>query len=449
MAGISIIHFVNAPKGQSRDGMAGVMRYAEGEEKTMWKGQRLVSGYNCRPESVYDDFMRTKLLYHKADGRMYYHMVQSFPKDAQVDPVQAHAAALKLAEWFKDREVLVCTHIDREHIHSHFVINSVSLEDGKKLHIADPELEELKKLNDQICLEFGLPVFQPQEKKRRKTVSNAEYHSAVKGESWKFRLMNTIDSCMKYAGNRDEFISLMRGEGYDVKWTDTRKNITYTTPEGKKCRDTKLHDEKYGKEVMEREFRIRQEIIAGGAEAVESAAGTAAGDAGYGTHRGGDTSHCRGVGRTVGLHQRSVQSDDGDIRLDETAVGERGAGQHGEAAGGTDAGSEAGQRDAGTGWEEERAAFLNSQDHASPHTAASPGRVRVVLSADSAASLGSALVELGKTLERSGDDTPVRDSTTMPGHADRKTLAREREKKIAMGHKPDDHEDQPTWQQTM
>ena len=140
-----------------------------------------------------------------------------FPKGEPVDPVTAHAAALKLAEYFTGREVLVCTHTDRDHIHSHFIINSVSLEDGKKLHISESELTEIRQLNDKICEEFHLPVFQPQEKKKVTSVSAAEYHVAAKGESWKFRLMNLIDECMRYARNRDEFILLMRSEGYDVR----------------------------------------------------------------------------------------------------------------------------------------------------------------------------------------------------------------------------------------
>ena len=84
--------------------------------------------------------------------------------------------------------------------------------------------------------------------------------------------MNTIDQCMRYAETREEFISLMESEGYQVRWTEGRKNITYTTPEGMKCRDDRLHEEKYTKEVMEREFGIRAEIVRGRTETAEPAA---------------------------------------------------------------------------------------------------------------------------------------------------------------------------------
>ena len=75
MEKIAIVHFVNSPKGQSRSGMAAVMRYAAQEQKTLWQGQSLVSGVNCQAKSAYDDFLSTKLLHHKESGRLYYHLV--------------------------------------------------------------------------------------------------------------------------------------------------------------------------------------------------------------------------------------------------------------------------------------------------------------------------------------------------------------------------------------
>ena len=158
------------------------------------QGEPLVSGINCQPQSVYDDFLNTKLLYHKDGGVMFYHMVQSFPKGAAVDPRQAHEAARRLAEYFDGCEVLVCTHVDREHIHSHCVINSVNFDTGKKLHMAKEQIQELMRRNDMICQEMGLPVFESTAQQAR-GMSGAEYHTALKGQSWKLRLMNTIDEC--------------------------------------------------------------------------------------------------------------------------------------------------------------------------------------------------------------------------------------------------------------
>lgn len=132
---MAIISFTNYKRGQTTGCMSAVMRYTMQDKKTEFEGQQLVTGINCQPESVYADFMTTKRLYHKTDGVLFYHMVQSFPKGEAVDPVTAHAAALKLAEYYEGYEVLVCTHTDREHIHSHFLINSVNFDTGRKLHI--------------------------------------------------------------------------------------------------------------------------------------------------------------------------------------------------------------------------------------------------------------------------------------------------------------------------
>ena len=353
---MAIVHFVNYKRGtQSRAAMRGVMLYVMQEKKTAWEGGPLVSGINCQPQSVYDDFLNTKLLYHKDGGVMFYHMVQSFPKGAAVDPRQAHEAARRLAEYFGGCEVLVCTHVDREHIHSHCIINSVNFDTGKKLHMAKEQLQELMRRNDAICQEMGLPVFEPIAQQAR-GMGGAEYHTALKGQSWKLRLMNTIDECMKYAADKDAFVSLMESEGYAVRWEGTRKYITYTTPDGMRCRDNKLHEEKYCKEAMEHEFRIRAELIKrklrtaetnSGIETAESAEQRAAGCA-----AAADDEQADGAGRRNKLGAGGNSEDPAGAET--THRPDAGAAvAHGDA--------EIADRDeqaAGTGWESEREVFL-------------------------------------------------------------------------------------------
>ena len=365
---MAIVHFVNYKRGtQSRAAMRGVMLYVMQEKKTTWDGVPLVSGINCQPQSVYDDFLNTKLLYHKDGGVMFYHMVQSFPKGTAVDPRQAHEAARRLAEFFDGCEVLVCTHVDREHIHSHCVINSVNFETGKKLHMAKEQLQELMRRNDAICQEMGLPVFDAPTQQAR-GMSGAEYHVALKGQSWKLRLMNTIDECMKYAADKDAFVSLMASEGYAVRWESGRKYITYTTPDGMRCRDNKLHEEKYCKEVMGHEFRIRAEIIHGRAEGPQP---HRYGEAGESTERRtvkytgtADPAHCDPVRSAAGDEQAGKAG--GRNKLGAGGNSEDPAGA--ENARRPDTGAEVAHRDAeiadrdeqtaGTGWESEREVFL-------------------------------------------------------------------------------------------
>jgi hypothetical protein len=227
---IAIISFTNYPKGQNRPAWRRSWRTRSGRQKTLWQGQSLVSGINCTPESVYDDFLSTKLLYHKDDKTLFFHMVQSFPRAPTSIRSRRTRRQWSLAKYFEGREVLVCTHTDRGHVHSHFIINSVSLEDGKKLHISEPEQIELHQRNDQVCEMFGpAGISERPEKEKSEIHVHGGVHIAAKGESWKFRLMDTIDECMRYAGTREEFITLMRTEGYDVRWEDSGKNITYTT----------------------------------------------------------------------------------------------------------------------------------------------------------------------------------------------------------------------------
>ena len=365
---MAIVHFVNYKRGtQSRAAMRGVMLYVMQKKKTAWEGAPLISGINCQPQSVYDDFLNTKLLYHKDGGVMFYHMVQSFPKGEGVDPRQAHEAARRLAEYFDGCEVLVCTHVDREHIHSHCVINSVNFETGKKLHMAKEQLQELMRRNDAICQEMGLPVFDAPTQQAR-GMSGAEYHTALKGRSWKLRLMNTIDECMKYAADKDAFVSLMESEGYAVRWESSRKYITYTTPDGMRCRDNKLHEEKYCKEAMEHEFRIRAKLVQrkfhraaetdSGIEANESAEQRTA------VCAAADPAHCDPVRSAAGGEQADRAGRRNKLGAGGNSEGPAGA----ENAHRPDAGAEVSGGDAeiadgneqaaGTGWEAEREIFL-------------------------------------------------------------------------------------------
>ena len=441
---MAIVHFVNYKRGtQSRAAMRGVMLYVMQERKTAWEDGPLISGINCQPQSVYDDFLNTKLLYHKDGGVMFYHMVQSFPKGAAVDPRQAHEAARRLAENFGGCEVLVCTHVDREHIHSHCVINSVSFKTSKKLHMAKEQIQELMRRNDMICQEMGLPVFEVTAQQAR-GMGGAEYHTALKGQSWKLRLMNTIDECMKYAADKDAFVSLMESEGYAVRWESSRKYITYTTPDGMKCRDNKLHEEKYCKEAMEREFRIRAEVVSARTQAAQLPADSAAGadttfrsashESGLGANdeRSGYTVvPCGSADGSVGEHQQT------DVAASHTdAVGR--SSEDGAASGADDR----------TGWETEREAFFSARHQATQTAAATPGWSHMGGSADGDGGVASALVGLGHRLEQLQPAAPV---MPVQHHTDRKVLQKEREKKIALGHKADDHEDEVSydWQQTM
>ena len=246
------------------------MEYCKREQKT-WDDvtqRHLITGVNCVADTAYQEFMNTKRFYEKTEGRMYYHVVQSFSPEEQLTAETAHEVALKLAEKFSGFEVLVCTHTDRDHLHSHLIINSVSAENGRKYHSDKDNIQRIRMASDELCMQYGLSVVKPKQK-RTPGMSAAEYRSADRGESWKLRLAIAIDDAMAVARTRAHFLELMEMEGYRVRWEKERKYITYTTPEGKQCRDIRLHEAKYLKENMEREFRLRKQILYGPEETGE------------------------------------------------------------------------------------------------------------------------------------------------------------------------------------
>ena len=241
--------------------MGKVMNYCKREDKTAYKQDdgreiQLISGKDCCGETAFKEFMATKKQYGKAHGTFYYQYVQSFSPDEKISPQQAHEVGLKFAEYFECHEVLVTTHMDNQHIHSHLLINSVNFENGKKLQMARGSIYKLRDFSDDICREHNLSIVVPKEKEV-KGMNTREYRAALKGDSWKFKIMNSIDNAMANSSSKSEFIAKMQEMNYQVKWENNRKYITYTTPDNKKCRDNKLHDEKYLKQNMEEFYEHR------------------------------------------------------------------------------------------------------------------------------------------------------------------------------------------------
>ncbi|MBQ8833385.1 MAG: relaxase/mobilization nuclease domain-containing protein [Oscillospiraceae bacterium] len=320
---MAIVKFAKCQKTQTVGGLHGVITYCCRPTKVAYQGRSLISGVNCVPQAALLEFMNTKRQYGSTDGRMYYHMVQSFRPDDPVTPEMAHEIALKLAEHIPGYEIIIATHTDREHLHNHFVINSVSYETGLKYHSNEESLMALRKASDELCMQYGLSVVKPKKQKQKKerTMSDREYRAYAKGKSWKMDLEITVDECMAQARSREHFIRLMEYNGYEVKWTDSRKNITYTTPDGHKCCDDKMNGLKYLKEMMEYEFRIRAEICYRNAAGAER----------YDLESGIGAAHRRRHGSELEGNDRFAESAGGHAGEN---PGEAGYSHHGNAAGG-------------------------------------------------------------------------------------------------------------------
>ena len=247
---------------QNPSAMRAVINYCQQEYKTFdsRSKRQLVSGINCDGANSYHEFMATKKVYGKADGIFFYQYAQSFSPTEKLTPEQAHEISMEFAEraW-PGQEVLVATHCDASHIHTHFVINSVSFESGKKLRQSPSTLRQLRALSDEICLAHGLSVLTPYENGGRR-ISNREYQARMRGNSWKQKLAEDIEKSMEYSGSREEFVRAMSILGYRMTWTDERKYLTFHCPNGRSCRDKSLHDEKYMKKNIENELNFRENL---------------------------------------------------------------------------------------------------------------------------------------------------------------------------------------------
>lgn len=241
-------------KTQTAIAMKRVLDYVMQDKKTVLGSIKLVSGQNCVPESAFEEFMATKHQYGKAKGVFFKQYVQSFKPDCGVTPEQIHRIGLETAKAFDGFEVVVATHIDRDHWHNHFVVNSVNCETGLKIQINEKGLEELRHKSDAICQQFGLEILKPYQKPKQRSLNQREYRAALRGNSKKLRLTNAIDYAVTKSRNKNQFIEQMQKLGYGVKWIDHYKYITYTTPDGQRFRDNRLLDDKYLKTNMEELF---------------------------------------------------------------------------------------------------------------------------------------------------------------------------------------------------
>ena len=404
------------------------MRYCQREDKIIdpKTGRRYVTGLNCNGPNSFMEFLATKTAYNKLDGINFYQYVQSFSPKENVTYEQAHEIGLEFAaKAWPGHEVQVTTHCDAQHVHTHFVINSVSFETGMKLHQTPTTLRQLRQVSDEICMEHKLSVL-PTYKRGGRKMSNREYRAARKGQSWKFRLMYNIGESMKTSVNREDFIRQMKRRGYEVWWSDERKYITYTCPNGMKCRCNKLHDDKYLKERLEDEFERRKQIlewdVLGGSGADE---------------RGRDGGHGRGslpADRLRGTQGMAGELDETagtgsavpayPVREDFYARNPGGVAASGGTVEGRSGSGEAGDAEQHrsleeTGWEPERGIFLQTVRKALRRSQGDSGRVRQTeerkpaVSADHGSILGSAVgagiravSALGRLTEDDDSDDP-------------------------------------------
>ena len=231
-----------------------------------------ITGPYCHNEINYDlvyrTFLEEKKMWNKDTGRMYAHNIISWHKDEQITPEQAFEFGKEFAEnWFSGFQTLVAVHKDKDHIHCHLVTNSVSYEDGRKLHNTRKDLERMKQLTNQMCRERGLTVA---EKGKHFDGSQIEKGEVIAWSKDKYNLfrqqvkdsfvadcamavLKVLENCI----SKEKFIEKMKQFGWNVNWTEKRKHITFQNQEGKKVRDSNLFKTFHldiSKEGLENEF---------------------------------------------------------------------------------------------------------------------------------------------------------------------------------------------------
>lgn len=234
---------------------------------------------------VYRTFLEEKKMWDKDTGRMYAHNIISWHKDEQITPDQALEFGKEFAEkWFSGFQTLVAVHKDKEHIHCHLVTNSVSYEDGRKLHNTKKDLERMKQLTNQMCRERGLTVA---EKGKHFDGSQIEKGEVIAWSKDKYNLfrqqvkdsfvadcamavLKALENCI----SKEMFIEKMKQFGWNVNWTEKRKHIIFQNQDGKKVRDSNLSKTFYldiSKEGLENEFNRNYERVRAEAERTNGA----------------------------------------------------------------------------------------------------------------------------------------------------------------------------------
>lgn len=256
----------------AKGGVGGIIGYVTGEEKTE---EKLVSGIECSPSTAKTEMQATKELWGKTGGRTYKHFIISYAPNEQITPLEAHKNALDIikgTEVFKGFESILATHTDTEHIHTHIIVNSVSFEDGHKLQWSKQDLVDFKNRVDQQCIEQGLTVCEKGkhfdgsinddvstwDKSKHKVLEKAftgDY------KSYLLDVANAVAQVRQQSTSRESFIKLMSEQNIQTEWKDTHKNITFTTAEGKKVRNSNLEKTfkvDFGKDGLENEFQTNE-----------------------------------------------------------------------------------------------------------------------------------------------------------------------------------------------
>lgn len=196
-------------------GLQNLLGYTLKEDKT--EKQFYVTGINCDPVSACKQMLQTKLQFQKTGGILAFHGYQSFAP-GEATPETAHTIGVKLAQelWGDRFEVVVSSHLDKNHLHNHFVLNAVSFMDGKRYYDNNATYALMRQASDKLCKEYSLSVIENPQK--GKTKHYAEWKAEADGKpTWRGLIREDIDKAIVISMTMGQFIATIRKQGYEVK----------------------------------------------------------------------------------------------------------------------------------------------------------------------------------------------------------------------------------------
>ena len=180
--------------------------------------QQFVTGINCLPATARDEMQAVKKRFGKEDGVIAYHGYQSFAP-GEVDPKTAHEIGIRLAKelWGEKYQVIVATHLDKEnHLHNHFVVNTVSFVDGIRYHRTGKDYHDMQVASDNLCREYGLSVIENIQYGKSKHYGEWKAEQG-KRPTWRGFIKADIDETIRMSLTERQFFRHLEEKGYEIK----------------------------------------------------------------------------------------------------------------------------------------------------------------------------------------------------------------------------------------
>ena len=211
-----------------KSNLQAVINYGKNGDKT--DNGILVSSVNCSVVTAYEEMALTKKFFHKEDKTLGYHIIQSF-KGNEVSPERANQIGKELAEelWGDKFQVVICTHINKENVHNHLILNSVSFIDGKKYHNGKEDIAFLKEASDNLCFKYGLSIVTTPRAEKERNYRQKNIDNFNRRDEKMQKIITDIDDAIKSVKKYSDFKLVLKAKGYsNIK--DNGKYFSLKTP---------------------------------------------------------------------------------------------------------------------------------------------------------------------------------------------------------------------------